>query len=87
MERWAAGPVAPVVVDDAPVQQVAQPRPDLYKIPTPTLCLGDGGPYYANSVVVAKGLKPGDVVVAEGQIRVQPGAPVKVVKVVPAMKD
>lgn len=54
VERWAAGPVAPVVVDDAPVQQVAQPRPDLYKIPTPTLCLGDGGPYYANSVVVAK---------------------------------
>ena len=40
-----------------------------------------------DSVVVAKGLKPGDVVVAEGQIRVQPGAPVKVVKVVPAMKD
>ncbi len=40
-----------------------------------------------DSVVVAKGLKPGDVVVAEGQIRVQPGAPVKVVKVAPAMKD
>jgi multidrug efflux system membrane fusion protein len=30
-------------------------------------------------VVVAKGLKPGDVVVTEGQIRVQPGAKVKVV--------
>lgn len=40
-----------------------------------------------DSVVVTKGLKPGDVVVTEGQIRVQPGAPVRVVRIVPAMKD
>lgn len=40
-----------------------------------------------DSVVVTKGLKPGDVVVTEGQIRVQPGAPVRVVRLVPAMKD
>lgn len=30
-------------------------------------------------VVIASGLKPGDVVVTDGQLRVQPGAPVKVV--------
>ena len=40
-----------------------------------------------DSVVVTKGLKPGDVVVSEGQIRVQPGAQVRVVRSVPAMKD
>ena len=32
-----------------------------------------------DKVVVASGLKPGDVVVTDGQLRVQPGAPVKVV--------
>lgn len=31
-----------------------------------------------DKVVVASGLKPGDVVVTDGQLRVQPGAPVKV---------
>lgn len=34
-------------------------------------------------VVVTKGLKPGDVVVTEGQLRIQPGAPVKVSKLLP----
>jgi membrane fusion protein, multidrug efflux system len=32
-----------------------------------------------DKVVVASGLKPGDVVVVDGQLRVQPGASVKVV--------
>ena len=40
-----------------------------------------------DSVIVTKGLKAGDVVVAEGQIRVQPGAPVRVKTIVPALKD
>lgn len=35
-----------------------------------------------NEVVIDKGLKPGDVVVSEGQLRVQPGAEVKVSRVV-----
>ncbi|EZP66672.1 efflux RND transporter periplasmic adaptor subunit [Altererythrobacter sp. H2] len=35
-----------------------------------------------NSVVIAGGLKPGDVVVTEGQLRVQPGAEVKVSRLV-----
>lgn len=37
-----------------------------------------------NDVVIDKGLKPGDVVVADGQLRVQPAAMVKVVRIVPA---
>lgn len=42
------------------------------------------GRRFGNSVVVAKGLKPGDVVVTEGQLRVQPGAPLNVTKLIPA---
>lgn len=43
------------------------------------------GARFGNSVVVTKGLRPGDVVIAEGQLRVQPNAPVKVSKLVPAV--
>jgi len=35
-----------------------------------------------NDIVIASGLKPGDVVVTEGQLRVQPGAEVKVTRLV-----
>lgn len=42
------------------------------------------GSRFGNSVVISKGLKPGDVVVTEGQLRVQPGAPVKVARLIPA---
>lgn len=37
-----------------------------------------------NDVVIDKGLNAGDVVVSDGQLRVQPGAEVKVVRTVPA---
>ncbi len=37
-----------------------------------------------NDVVIDKGLKPGDVVVSEGQLRLQPGAEVKVSRLVSA---
>ncbi|MEJ7935442.1 efflux RND transporter periplasmic adaptor subunit [Sphingobium sp. AN558] len=37
-----------------------------------------------NEVVIDKGLRPGDVVVSEGQLRVQPGAEVKVARIVQA---
>jgi len=36
------------------------------------------GRRFGDKVVVASGLKPGDVIVTEGQLRVQPGSPVKV---------
>jgi len=42
-------PVAPVVVDDAPAQQVTMPEVDLGRIPVPTHALKDGGPYFASS--------------------------------------
>lgn len=43
-----------VIVEQPACQQVFMDEPDLYKIPTPTLALGDGGPYYSNAVFIAK---------------------------------
>ncbi|QNQ10285.1 efflux RND transporter periplasmic adaptor subunit [Sphingomonas alpina] len=42
------------------------------------------GRRFGDSVIVTSGLKPGDVVVTEGQIRVQPGAQVRIVPARPA---
>lgn len=42
------------------------------------------GRRFGNSVVITNGLKAGDVVVTEGQLRVQPGANLKVSKLIPA---
>ncbi|MCQ2444382.1 MAG: UbiD family decarboxylase [Mailhella sp.] len=47
-------PAAPVVVEDAPAQAVVMDEPDLSRIPVPTHCLKDGGPYFSNCVVIAK---------------------------------
>ncbi|MCC6829210.1 MAG: efflux RND transporter periplasmic adaptor subunit [Novosphingobium sp.] len=43
------------------------------------------GRRFGDAVVITKGLKAGDVVVTEGQLRVQPGAPVHVSRLVPAV--
>lgn len=43
------------------------------------------GRRFGNSVVVTKGLKAGDVVVTEGQLRIQPGAVVRVTKLISAV--
>ena len=40
------------------------------------------GPRFGHSVVITKGLKAGDVVLTEGQLRIQPGATVKVTRLV-----
>jgi multidrug efflux system membrane fusion protein len=40
------------------------------------------GRRFGDKVVVTRGLKAGDVVVVEGQLRLQPGAPVKVTRLV-----
>lgn len=42
------------------------------------------GRRFGNSVVITSGLKPGDVVVTEGQLRVQPGAPLRVSRLIAA---
>lgn len=47
-------PMEAVIVEQPACQQVFMDEPDLYKIPTPTLALGDGGPYYSNAVFIAK---------------------------------
>lgn len=47
-------PVAPVVVSDAPAQQVIWDEVDLGKLPVPTHALKDGGPYFSNCIIVAK---------------------------------
>lgn len=41
------------------------------------------GRRFGNSVVVTSGLKAGDVVITEGQLRVQPGAALRIAKLVP----
>ena len=43
-------------------------------MPTPV----QTGRRVGDKVVIASGVKPGDVVVTDGQLRVQPGAPVKI---------
>lgn len=52
--RFRQKPVPPMVVDDAPCQEVVEPVPDLDSLTIPTLALGDGGPYFSNCVVIAK---------------------------------
>ena len=47
-------PIAPVVVDHAPVQSVIMEEPNLEKIPVPTHALLDGGPYFSNCIIIAK---------------------------------
>ncbi|MDR2856800.1 MAG: efflux RND transporter periplasmic adaptor subunit [Novosphingobium sp.] len=42
------------------------------------------GRRFGDRVVIVSGLKPGDVVVTEGQLRIQPGAPVRVSRLVQA---
>ena len=54
VKSLSADPVAPVVVDEAPCQEVSMEKPDLGRIPVPTLALKDGGPYFDNCVVIAK---------------------------------
>lgn len=44
----------PIGVEKAAAQEVIMLEPDLFAIPTPTLALKDGGPYYSSSVVIAK---------------------------------
>lgn len=54
VSSFAQKPIAPIIVDNPACQQVFMDEPDLYKIPTPTLALLDGGPYYSNAVFIAK---------------------------------
>ena len=58
MGKWKSAPadpaVLPVVVTDAPAQELRIEPVDVTKLPTPLLALEDGGHYLSNSVVIAK---------------------------------
>lgn len=54
VDSLKTSPVAPVVAEDAPSQEVVISEPDLYKIPIPTHALLDGGPYFSNCVIIAR---------------------------------
>lgn len=49
-----SNPIAPVVVEEAPVHYETMAEPDLTKIPVPTHALLDGGPYLSNGIIIAK---------------------------------
>jgi hypothetical protein len=49
-----AAPMAPRLVTEAPVHEVAHEAPDLGRLPVPTFFAGETGPYITAGVVVAK---------------------------------
>ena len=54
VKSFKANPVEPIIVEDAPCQEVVSLEPNLYELTVPTLALEDGGPYFSNSVIIAK---------------------------------
>lgn len=52
--QWQQSPLHPVVVADAPSQEVVEKRVDLGRLPIPQAGLEEGGPYLTSSVVIAK---------------------------------
>ncbi len=66
--------------DSVTVIRGANARREGKAAPTPVTT----GRRFGDSVVVVTGLKAGDVVVTEGQLRIQPGAQVRVNRLVPA---
>jgi 2,5-furandicarboxylate decarboxylase 1 len=59
MEKWKSSSpddpaVLPVIVNNAPAQEVRINPEDVTALPSPVLALEDGGPYLSNSVVIAK---------------------------------
>jgi len=54
VSSWQENPIVPIVIDEAPVQEIIQTTPNLYALPVPTHALEDGGPYFSCSVVLAK---------------------------------
>lgn len=52
--QWQRLPLHPVVVADAPSQEVVEKRIDLGRLPIPQAGLEEGGPYLTSSVVIAR---------------------------------
>ncbi len=53
-KKFKADPQLPVIIENAPCQEVVSLNPDLYTLTVPVLALEDGGPYFSNSVIIAK---------------------------------
>lgn len=54
LERGLRNPIEPVLVKDAPCQEVVHTTPDLSAIPYPLMHVLDGGPYISATFVVSK---------------------------------
>ena len=54
ISRWQTRPVAPVVVERAPANEVVEKVPDLNELPIPVHALKDGGRYIDCGVFIAK---------------------------------
>lgn len=54
LETWLVNPIEPIISEKAPAQEIIDLSPDLSLYATPTITLGDGGPYLTSSLVVAK---------------------------------
>lgn len=54
VSEMQSAPVAPVLVENAPAQEVVMDEPDLSRIPVPTHALLDGGHYFSNCIIIAK---------------------------------
>lgn len=54
VSEWQSTPIDPVVVGQAPCQEVVMSDPDLYELPIPTHSLEDGGRYIDSAVVIAR---------------------------------
>lgn len=52
--EWQGSPMHPVVVEEAPVQEVVEREWDLRSLPVPQVGTGEGGPYLTAGVVVAR---------------------------------
>ncbi len=53
-KKFKADPQLPVIIENAPCQEVISLKPDLNTLTVPVLALADGGPYFSNSVIIAK---------------------------------
>ena len=51
---WQKAPVAPVILERGPANEVIETDIDLYALPIPHHATGDGGRYLTSSVVIAK---------------------------------
>jgi 4-hydroxy-3-polyprenylbenzoate decarboxylase len=60
LQRALAGPLEPVVVADAPCQEVDEQEPDLTRLPIPRFFEHEGGPYITAGCIVTRDPETGE---------------------------